>query len=128
MGNCVCINSKNIGQKYVNINDLGNYDSNERLANTFFLDYKSRNKNGNITSSIYNKSTENMTYENIYEIKMLKEINFTRTNPKEYAIKLKELTKYIIKEYDCEYLIPNQLNEKIFLRNGSKLFYDTIFK
>ena len=27
------------------INDLGNYDSNERLANTSFLDYKSRNKN-----------------------------------------------------------------------------------
>ena len=69
-----------------------------------------------------------MTYGNIYEIKLLKEINFTRTNPKEYAIKLKELTKYIIKECDCEYLIPNQLNEKIFLRNGSKLFYDTIFK
>ena len=69
-----------------------------------------------------------MTYENTYEIKMLKEINFARTNPKEYSIKLKELTKYIIKEYDCEYLIPNQLNEKIFLRNESKLFYDTIFK
>ena len=128
MGNCVCINTKYIGQKYININDLGNYDSNERLANISFLDYKSRNKNGNITSSIYNKSTENMTYGNIYEIKLLKEINFTRTNPKEYAIKLKELTKYIIKEGDYEYLIPNKLNpnEKIFLRNGSKLFYDTI--
>ena len=107
MGNCVCINSKNIGQKYVNIN--GNYDSNERLANISFLDYKSRNKNGNITSSIYNKSTKNMTYENIYEIKMLKEINFTRTNPKEYAIKLKELIKYIIKEGDCEYFQINQM-------------------
>jgi hypothetical protein len=128
MGHCVCINSKNIGQKYVNINDLGNYDSNEKLANSSFLDYKSRNKNGNITSPIYNKSTENMTFENSYEIKMLKEINFARTNPKEYAIKLKELTQCIIKEGDNEYLIPNKLNsnEKIFLRNGSKLFYDTI--
>ena len=41
-------------------------------------------------------------------------MNFVRTNPKEYVIKLKELTKYIIKEGDCEYLIPNQLNEKFF--------------
>ena len=128
MGNCVCINTKYIGQKYININDLGNYDSNERLANTSFLDYKSRNKNGIITSPICNKSTENMSYENSYEIKMLKEINFARTNPKEYAIKLKELIQFIIKEGDYEYLIPNKLNpnEKIFLRNGSKLFYDTI--
>ena len=109
MGNCVCINSKNIGQKYVNINNLGNYDSNERLANTSFLDYKSRNKNGIITSPICNKSTENMSYENSYEIKMLKEINFARTNPKEYAIKLKELIKYIIKEGDCEYFQINQM-------------------
>ncbi len=66
-------------------------------------------KNGNITSSIYNKSTKNITYENIYEIKMLKEINFARTNPKEYAIKLKELIKYIIKEGDCEYFQINQM-------------------
>ena len=40
---------------------------------------------------------------------MLKEINFARTNPKEYAIKLKELIKYIIKEGDCEYFQINQM-------------------
>ena len=128
MGNCVCINSKNIGQKYININELGISDSNERLRNNSQLDYKSRNKNIDMNSLNYNKSTENITIENSYQIKMLKEINLARTNPKEYAIKLKELIQFIIKEGDYEYLIPNKLNpnEKIFLRNGSKLFYDTI--
>ena len=100
MGNCVCINSKNIGQKYININELGISDSNERLRNNSQLDYKSRNKNIDMNSLNYNKSTENITIENSYQIKMLKEINLARTNPKEYAIKLKDLTKYIIKEGD----------------------------
>ena len=126
MGNCVCINSKNIGQKYININELGISDSNERLRNNSQLDYKSRNKNIDMNSLNYNKSTENITIENSYQIKMLKEINLARTNPKEYAIKLKDLTKYIIKEGDSEYLIPNSLNEKILLKTGSKIFYDTI--
>ena len=129
MGNCVCMNTKNIRQNYININNLGISDSNERICNSTLLDYKSRNKNLNITSPNYNKSTENFTNDNSsYELKMLKEINFVRTNPKDYAIKLKELTQFIIKEGDYEYLIPknSKYNEKILLKTGSKLFYDTI--
>ena len=55
MGNCVCINSKNIGQKYININELGISDSNERLRNNSQLDYKSRNKNIEINVQNYKK-------------------------------------------------------------------------
>ena len=57
---------------------------------------------------------------------MLNEINFARTNPKEYAIKLKDLTQFIIKEGDTEYLITKKFNEKILLKTGSRIFYDTI--
>ena len=64
MGNCVCMNTKNIGQKYIYINDLGISESNERICNSTLLDYKSRNKNLNITSPNYNKSTENVTNDN----------------------------------------------------------------
>ena len=126
MGICACIRMNNICQKYVNINDLEKSYSNERILNNSILDNKSRNHNNELNLKNNNKSTGNVTYERSYELNMLNEINFARTNPKEYAIKLKDLTKYIIKEGDSEYLIPNSLNEKILLKTGSKIFYDTI--
>ena len=86
---------------------------------------KSRNKDSNHFSS-YGKSTENFSKEFSFEIKMLKEINLVRTNPKEYAIKLKDLCKNIIHEDNFEFLISYSFNKKIPLKNGSKVFYDTI--
>jgi hypothetical protein len=58
----------------------------------------------------------------------LKEINLIRENPKKFAIKLKELTKNIIKENDQEYLYlnKNNLEEKILLKKGKTVFKDTI--
>ena len=126
MGICACIRMNNICQKYVNINDLEKSYSNERILNNSILDNKSRNKNIELNVHNYNKSTGNVTYERSYELNMLNEINFARTNPKEYAIKLKDLTQFIIKEGDTEYLITKKLNEKILLKTGSRIFYDTI--
>ena len=126
MGICACIRMNNICQKYVNINDLENSYSNERILNNSILDNKSRNKNIELNVHNYNKSTGNVTYERSYELNMLNEINFARTNPKEYADKLKDLTQFIIKEGDTEYLITKKLNEKILLKTGSRIFYDTI--
>ena len=126
MGICGCIKMNNIGQKYVNINDLDNLYSNDRIINNSILDKKSRNNNIDLNFKNYNKSTGNVTYERSYELNMLNEINFARTNPKEYAIKLKDLTQFIIKEGDTEYLITKKFNEKILLKTGSRIFYDTI--
>ena len=126
MGICACIRMNNICQKYVNINDLEKSYSNERILNNSILDNKSRNKNIELNVHNYNKSTGNVTYERSYELNMLNEINFARTNPKEYADKLKDLTQFIIKEGDTEYLITKKLNEKILLKTGSRIFYDTI--
>ncbi len=126
MGICGCIKMNNIGQKYVNINDLDNLYSNDRILNNSILDKKSRNNNIDLNFKNYNKSTGNVTYERSYELNMLNEINFARTNPKEYAIKLKDLTQFIIKEGDTEYLITKKFNEKILLKTGSRIFYDTI--
>ena len=126
MGICACIRMNNICQKYVNINDLEKSYSNERILNNSILDNKSRNKNIELNVQNYNKSTGNVTYERSYELNMLNEINFARTNPKEYADKLKDLTQFIIKEGDTEYLITKKLNEKILLKTGSRIFYDTI--
>ena len=126
MGICGCIKMNNIGQKYVNINDLDNLYSNDRIINNSILDKKSRNNNIDLNFKNYNKSTGNVTYERSYELNMLNEINFARTNPKEYADKLKDLTQFIIKEGDTEYLITKKLNEKILLKTGSRIFYDTI--
>ena len=126
MGICGCIKMNNIGQKYVNINDLDNLYSNDRIINNSILDKKSRNNNIDLNFKNYNKSTGNVTYERSYELNMLNEINFVRTNPKEYAIKLKDLTQFIIKEGDTEYLITKKFNEKILLKTGSRIFYDTI--
>ena len=110
MGICGCIKMNNIGQKYVNINDLDNLYSNDRILNNSILDKKSRNNNIDLNFKNYNKSTGNVTYERSYELNMLNEINFARTNPKEYAIKLKDLTQFIIKEGDTEYLITKKFN------------------
>ena len=126
MGICGCIKMNNIGQKYVNINDLDNLYSNDRILNNSILDKKSRNNNIDLNFKNYNKSTGNITSERSYELNMLNEINFARTNPKEYAIKLKDLTQFIIKEGDTEYLITKKFNEKILLKTGSRIFYDTI--
>ena len=126
MGICACIRMNNICQKYVNINDLEKSYSNERILNNSILDKKSRNNNIDLNFKNYNKSTGNVTYERSYELNMLNEINFARTNPKEYADKLKDLTQFIIKEGDTEYLITKKLNEKILLKTGSRIFYDTI--
>ena len=126
MGICGCIKMNNIGQKYININDLDNLYSNEKILNNSISDNKSRNHNNELNLKNNNKSTGNVTYERSYELNMLNEINFARTNPKEYAIKLKDLTQFIIKEGDTEYLITKKLNEKILLKTGSRIFYDTI--
>ena len=126
MGICGCIKMNNIGQKYININDLDNLYSNEKILNNSISDNKSRNHNNELNLKNNNKSTGNVTYERSYELNMLNEINFARTNPKEYAIKLKDLTQFIIKEGDTEYLITKKFNEKILLKTGSRIFYDTI--
>ena len=126
MGICGCIKMNNIGQKYININDLDNLYSNEKILNNSISDSKSRNHNNELNLKNNNKSTGNVTYERSYELNMLNEINFARTNPKEYAIKLKDLTQFIIKEGDTEYLITKKFNEKILLKTGSRIFYDTI--
>lgn len=59
----------------------------------------------------------------------LKEINVIRENPKKFAIKLKELSKDIIKENNNEYLLINRNNnnkEKILLKKGKQIFDETI--
>ena len=73
MGICACIRMNNICQKYVNINDLENSYSNERILNNSILDNKSRNKNIELNVQNYNKSTGNVTYERSYELNMLNE-------------------------------------------------------
>ena len=60
---------------------------------------------------------------------MLNEINFVRTNPRQYALKLNELIQNIKREGDLEYLIPNNnnvQNEKILLKSGRQIFYEAI--
>ena len=89
---------------------------------------KSRNFNINNIST-NGKSTDNVSYDNTFEIKMLNEINFVRTNPRQYALKLNELIQNIKREGDLEYLIPNNnniQNEKILLKSGRQIFYEAI--
>ncbi len=129
MGNCACITNNNSHQKSINIDDLNNNCPRIITENGHFKDIKSRNNIlGNDSLNV--KSTDNISYENTFEIKMLKEINFVRTNPKKYALKLKELCRNIITEGDNEYLIPykdnNNNNEKILLKSGKENFLDTI--
>ena len=128
MGNCACITNNNSHQKSINIDDLNNNCPRIITENGHFKDIKSRNNIlGNDSLNV--KSTDNISYENTFEIKMLKEINFVRTNPKKYALKLKELIQNIICEDDQEYLIPykNDFNkDKILLKNGKKVIFETI--
>ena len=128
MGNCACINNYNSHQKSINLDVLNNNCPRIITENGHFKDIKSRNNIiGNDSLNV--KSTDNISCENTFEIKMLKEINFVRTNPKKYALKLKELSENIICEDDNEYLIPykNDFNkDKILLKNGKKVIFETI--
>ena len=128
MGNCACINNYNSHQKSINLDVLNNNCPRIITENGHFKDIKSRNNIiGNDSLNV--KSTDNISCENTFEIKMLKEINFVRTNTKKYALKLKELIQNIICEDDNEYLIPykNDFNkDKILLKNGKKVIFETI--
>ena len=126
MGNCTCSNYYNNipSQKCINLNELGSISPINHSMD-IINESKSRNKDSNHFSS-YGKSTENFSKEFSFEMKMLKEINLVRTNPKEYAMKLKDLSKNIIIEDNFEFLIPYGFNKKILLKNGSKVFNDTI--
>jgi len=130
MGNCTCSsynNNSTPSQKCININELSSISPINRSMDVIINESKSRNKESNHFSS-YGKSTEHFSKEFSFEMKMLKEINLVRTNPKEYALKLKDLIKNIINEGDFEYLIAYSygFNKKILLKNGSKIFLDTI--
>ena len=126
MGNCACTNYKNnlTKQKSVIINELGSLSPINQSNNLILI--KNKLKIGN--NFLYNKSTGNLSKELSFEIKMLNEINFVRTSPKDCALKLKAIIKDIIIENNIEYLngINFGLNKKIFLKNGSKIFYDTV--
>ena len=124
MGICICcINSKK-NQNYINVDEL-EYNSQKNLSEYIPLNY-----NDIIYDSPNIISTNKNTYESPFEITMLKEINFVRTNPKKYALKLKELCDNIINDGKNEYLIPykdnNNNNEKILLKKGKENFLDTI--
>ena len=118
MGVCLCVNYDNKAQKNIIVNKYNIVDEKNNCENYYY-------KTVNQTTS--NISIENPTID-YFENNFLKEINFVRTNPKEYANKLKELTKNIYKEDNTEYYYPNKnnSNEKILLKNGSKVFYNTI--
>ena len=109
MGNCQCLNYIISSQKVIHLSDLNKIDN--------------QNKTNNSTTipSIH-------SIDNLFEKKVLKEINFVRTNPKEYANKMKGLTKNILKENN-EYFYQNKNNlseKKIVLKSGSKIFFETI--
>ena len=128
MGNCGC-NYNNINvtnQKCININELGSISPINNTINITLIESKSRNNFNHF--SIYNKSTDN-SKDSSFEMKMLKEINFVRSNPKDYSLKLKYIIdNLIIKDNGHEYLNGNYygFNKKIFLRNGINIFYETI--
>lgn len=128
MGNCACIYNNNSKQKCINLNDLNNNSPKIICENSPKNNFKSRNFNINNIST-NGKSTDNISYDNTFEIKMLNEINFVRTNPRQYALKLNELIQNIKREGDLEYLIPNNnnvQNEKILLKSGRQIFYEAI--
>ena len=126
MGNCACSNYKNnlTNQKSININELGNFYPNNHSNNLTLIKNNLRINN----NFLYNKSTDNFSKELSFEMKMLNEINFVRSNPKDYALKLKNLVNDIIIENNIEYLngINYGFDKKILLKNGSKIFYDTV--
>ena len=128
MGNCGCnYNNNNVtNQKCININELGSISPINNTINITLIESKSRNNFNHF--SIYNKSTDN-SKDSSFEMKMLKEINFVRSNPKDYSLKLKYIIdNLIIKDNGHEYLNGNYygFNKKIFLRNGINIFYETI--
>ena len=118
MGICLCVNYEDKEQKNIKINKYNILDEKNNCEN---YEYKTVNQ------TISYISTENPTID-YFENAFLREINLVRTNPKEYANKLKELTKNIYKEDTNEYYYPNKniSNEKILLKNGSQVFYNTI--
>ena len=118
MGVCLCVNFENKAQKNIIINKFNIVDEKNNCENY---------ENKTINQTISYNSTENPTID-YFESNFLREINFVRTNPKKYANKLKELTKNIYKEDNNEYYYPNKNNsdEKILLKKGSKVFYNTI--
>ena len=118
MGVCLCVNFENKAQKNIIINKFNIVDEKNNCENY---------ENKTINQTISYISTENPIID-YFESNFLREINFVRTNPKKYANKLKELTKNIYKEDNNEYYYPNKNNsdEKILLKKGSKVFYNTI--
>ncbi len=121
MGICECIKYEISTQKTINLSDFNNIESQNNNEN-----YEEKNnKKTNISSS----SPTMQSISNLFEKNFLQEINFIRTNPKEYAKKMKTLTQNIFKEDDNEYFYQNKNNinqKKIILKNGSKIFYETI--
>jgi hypothetical protein len=121
MGICECIKYEISTQKTINLSDFNNIESQNNNEN-----YEEKNnKKTNISSS----SPTMQSISNLFEKNFLQEINFIRTNPKEYAKKMKSLTQNIFKEDDNEYFYQNKNNinqKKIILKNGSKIFYETI--
>ena len=121
MGNCVCINQKNINQKYIDVKKK----KKEKKINKS-LEFSEEEITRNLSTKL---SSENVFLFS-FEIFFLKEINLIRENPKKFAIKLKELSKDIIKENNNEYLLINRNNnnnkEKILLKKGKEIFDETI--
>ena len=121
MGICECVKYEISTQKIINLSDLNNIESQNNNEN-----YEEKNnQKTNISSSIPTMQS----ISNLFEKNFLQEINFIRTNPKEYAKKMKTLTQNIFKEDDNEYFYQNKNNinqKKIILKNGSKIFYETI--
>ena len=121
MGNCVCINQKNINQKYI---DVENSKKEKKINKS--LEFSEEEITRNLSTKL---SSENVFLFS-FEIFFLKEINLIRENPKKFAIKLKELSKDIIKENNNEYLLINRNNnnnkEKILLKKGKEIFDETI--
>ena len=130
MGICICFNNSNKNKNYIDVDELGN-NSPKNLIEYIPINNSSSKINDIINDSPNYNSTNNNSYENTFETKMLKEINFVRTNPKKYALKLKELCGNIVSDGEYEYLIPynnnnNNNNEKILLKSGKENFLDTI--
>ena len=120
MGNCVFLNTDNLNQKYMNIE----ISKKEKIRNQS-VQLSEEELTRNLSTKF---SSENAAFFYSFEMCFLKEINLIRENPKKFAIKLKELTKNIIKENDQEYLYlnKNNLEEKILLKKGKTVFKETI--
>ena len=120
MGNCVFLNTDNLNQKYMNIE----ISKKEKIRNQS-IQLSEEELTRNLSTKF---SSENAPFFYSFEMCFLKAINLIRENPKKFAIKLKKLTKNIIKENDHEYLYlnKNNLEEKILLKKGKTVFKETI--